>query len=49
LYALCKKYNQYCQFSFIYDRLGLLNMKDSPSDHGEETFKQLLRKRVTVK
>ena len=21
LYALCKKYNQYCQFSFIYDRL----------------------------
>ena len=49
LYALCKKYNQYCQFSFIYDRLGLLSMKDSPSDKGEEIFKQLLEKRVRVK
>lgn len=49
LYALCKKYNQYCQFSFIYDRFGILNMKDSPSDHGEEIFKKLLEKRVRVR
>lgn len=49
LYALCKKYNQYCQFSFLYDRLGLLGMKDSPSDRGEEIFKKLLEKRVRVK
>ena len=49
LYALCKKYNQYCQFSFIYDRLGLLGMKDSPSDKGEETFKKLVEKRVKVR
>jgi hypothetical protein len=49
LYALCKKYNQYCQFSFLYDRLGLLGMKDSPSDKGEEIFKKLLEKRVRVK
>lgn len=49
LYALCKKYNQYCQFSFIYDRLGILGMKDSPSDHGEEIFKKLLEKRVRVR
>lgn len=49
LYALCKKYNEYCQFSFIYDRLNLLNKKDSPSDRGEETFKKLLAKRVKVK
>ena len=49
LYALCKKYNQYCQFSFLYDRLGLLGMKDSPSDRGEETFKKLLEKRVRVR
>ena len=49
LYALCKKYTQYCQFSFIYDRLGLLDMKESPSDRGEETFKKLLEKRVKVK
>ena len=49
LYALCKKYTQYCQFSFIYDRLGLTKMKDSPSDNGEEIFKQLLIKRVRVR
>lgn len=49
LYALCKKYTQYCQFSFVYDRLGLLDMKESPSDRGEETFKKLLEKRVKVK
>ena len=49
LYALCSKYKQYCQFSFIYDRLGLLGKKDSPSDRGEETFKKLLEKRVRVR
>ena len=49
LYALCQKYNQYCNFSFIYDRLGLLEMKDSPSDKGEEVFKQLLAKRVRTR
>lgn len=49
LYALCQKYIQYCQFSFVYDRLGLLNMKESPSDRGEEIFKQLLGKRVKVR
>ena len=49
LYALCQKYNQYCNFSFIYDRLGLLEMKDSPSDKGEEIFKKLLEKRVRVR
>jgi hypothetical protein len=49
LYALCKKYTQYCQFSFIYDRQGLLGAKDSPSDRGEETFKKLLEKRVRVR
>jgi hypothetical protein len=49
LYSICKKYTQYCNFSFIYDRLGLLNSKDSPTDRGEETFKKLLEKRVRVK
>ena len=49
LYALCKKYNQYCNFSFMYDRLGLLDLKDSPSDKGEEVFKKLLEKRVKVR
>ena len=49
LWNMCKKYTQYANFSFIYDRLGLLNQKDSPTDRGEEIFKQLLEKRVRVK
>lgn len=49
LWNLCKKYEQYCNFSFIYDREGLLNLKDSPTDHGEEVFLRLLEKRVRVK
>ena len=48
LYDICKKYGQYCNFSFIYDREGLLNLKDSPTDKGEEVFLKLLEKRVRV-
>lgn len=48
LYNLCKKYSNWCNFSFIYDREGLLNSKDSPTDKGEEVFKKLLEKRVRV-
>jgi hypothetical protein len=49
LYNICKKYGQYCNFSFIYDREGLLNLKESPTDRGEEVFVKLLEKRVRVK
>ena len=49
LWNICQKYKQYCNFSFIYDREGLLNLKDSPTDKGEEIFLQLLKKRVRVK
>lgn len=48
LYGLCKKYSNWCNFSFIYDREGLLQLKDSPTDKGEEVFKKLLDKRVRV-
>ena len=48
LYDICKKYGQYCNFSFIYDREGLLNLKESPTDRGEEVFLKLLKKRVRV-
>ena len=48
LYNLCKKYSQYANFSFIYDRESLLDLKDSPTDRGEEVFKKLLEKRVRV-
>lgn len=49
LNKICKKYNNYCDFSFIYDRYNLLDLKDAPVDKGEDTFKQLLGKRVIVK
>ena len=49
LWNICQKYKNYCNFSFIYDREGLLDLKDSPTDKGEETFVKLLRKRVIVK
>ena len=48
LYNICKKYGQYCDFSFIYDREGLIDLKESPTDRGEEVFTKLLEKRVRV-
>lgn len=48
LYNLCCKYKVYSNFSFIYDKEKLLRLKDSPSDRGEDVFKQLLIKRVKV-
>ena len=49
LWSICEKYKNYCNFSFVYDRLGLLDMKDSPSDKGEEIFRKLLERRTKVK
>lgn len=47
--SMCKKYQNYADFSFIYDRENLLKLKDSPSDHGQEIFEQLLERRVKVR
>ena len=49
LWDICQKYKNYCNFSFIYDREGLLDLKQSPTDRGEEVFMKLLDKRVKVK
>lgn len=49
LWNICQKYRNYCNFSFIYDREGLLDLKDSPSDKGEEVFRKLIEKRVIIK
>ena len=49
LWNICQKYKNYCNFSFIYDREDLLDLKDSPTDRGEEVFMKLLDKRVKVK
>ena len=48
LWNICRKYGNYCNFSFIYDREDLLDLKDSPTDKGEEVFLKLLDKRVKV-
>lgn len=49
LYNMCKKYTNYCNMSFIYDRNFLLPKKASPSDRGEEIFEKLLERQVRVK
>lgn len=49
LWDICQRYKNYSNFSFIYDRKGLTNKKDSPSDKGEAVFNQLLKRRVRVK
>lgn len=49
LWQIGKKYQNYCDFSFIYDRENLLDMKDSPTDKGSEVFWKLYKKRVRVK
>lgn len=46
LMNICKKYSSYTKFSFIYDMENLLELKDSPTDKGEQIFKQLLNKRI---
>lgn len=48
LYSLCKKYQNYANFSFVYDRKSLTNHKDSPTDKGEAIFKQLIAERVRL-
>jgi len=49
LWKICKKYSEYSQFSFIYDKENLLKMKESPFDNGEKIFKQLVKERIKVK
>lgn len=46
LMNICKKYSQYCNFSFVYDRKGLTQPKDSPTDKGFEVFRALIDSRV---
>ena len=49
LYSIGKRYLNYCDFSFIYDRENLLQLKDSPTDHGPDVFWKLYKRRVKVK
>lgn len=49
LIALAQKYNNYANFSFIYDMEGLLNYKDSPVDKGKEIYERLYDLRVKIR
>ena len=49
LYSIGKKYLTYADFSFIYDRENLLDMKDSPTDKGADIFWKLYKKRVRIR
>lgn len=49
LWKMCEKYKMYSNMSFIYDREGLLDLKDSPFDRGMNVFNKLIQKRVRVK
>lgn len=46
LWELGKKYAQYVNISFIFDRDNLLDLKDSPIDKGKDIFEQLVNKRI---
>ena len=48
LHDMCEKYSPYSHFSFIYDKEDLLNLKDSPTDRGQEIFEKLLQGRIRV-
>ena len=46
---MCRKYSEYCKFSFIRDTKNLLQYKDSPIDRGKEIFEELFNEREIVK
>ncbi len=49
LKKICGKYNNYCNFSFLFDFNNLLKIKDSPIDRGKEIFEQLMKNKVQVR
>lgn len=48
LSKICHKYENYCNFSFIFDKWNLLNEKDSPIDRGQQIFERLFLERIKV-
>ena len=49
LINLCKKYNKFASFSYIWDYDNLLDEKDSPYDKGKEVFEELFKNRIKVR
>lgn len=46
LESICRKYQNYCNFSFLFDKENLLKLKDSPIDRGKNIFLQLYDQRI---
>lgn len=49
LESICKKYSNYCNFSFMFDKENLLKLKDSPIDRGKSIFLQLYDQRIRIR
>ena len=49
LYQKCREYKNYFNFSFIYDREGIIGHKAAPVDYGKQIFEYLLRRRVMIR
>lgn len=43
-----KKYSQFVQISFLFDKWNLIGYKDSPIDCGKDTFLELFKRRVSI-
>lgn len=43
-----KKYSSKVQISFMFDKIGLLDYKSSPIDHGPEVFMKLFKERIIL-
>lgn len=48
LHSFCDKYQIYAHFSFIIDKHGYLQEKDSPFDRGFEIYEKLYKERIRV-
>ena len=48
LTRLCRMFSSYTNVSMVFDRKNLLQLKDSPSDRGRETFIELFKNRKTI-
>lgn len=42
------KYHNYCLISFLFDKWGMLDYKDSPIDKGKDIFLELYKRRITL-
>lgn len=48
LYQLCKKYSNFANFYFVFDRKMILDYKSAPVDSGQEIFEKMLGDKIKV-